>query len=503
MEAANSSSPDISKLIGFAGLDAADNRTLAQSAAQLLPAIEEALGVFYGAVGKEPEVARHFDGPSAMKSASAKQVNHWRSTINDSSGQSFVKNALRVGQVHADIGISPSWHIGGYAIILDAAIRRLLAAQEAPPAKWSRAPQPAGPDLGALTGSFVRAALMDVAIATEAYRAVLAERAAAAEKEKSRADEETRNALEALSEAMTSLSRGDLTSGISKALPARFDDIRDITNMAFSQLCQSVISMGGESRKVRESGDEIRRAMSELSERTVSQAASLEEANAAIQQLNDAVRQTAESAGDAATESAGARTEVDKGSEIVNKTIAAMNNISKSSSEIGEKVTMIDEIAFRTNLLALNASVEAARAGEAGKGFAIVAQEVRALSERCADAAREITALMNQGSEHVASGVALAQDAGTALEGIGRRVEAADELARIIATSAGSQADKLSEITASISGLDEITQRNAAMVDMAGDKIAQLEANIRALEDRLAAFETEASSGAPGMRSVA
>ena len=496
------SSPDMNTMLGFAGLDQAAHSALKDGSSKLLPIIDEALGAFYARVSAEPQVAQFFQDDAAMKSAQAKQVRHWQSITDDGFSESFLQNALNVGRVHARIGLSPVWHISGYAIILGQVVRDLISA-EMPAPKKGRRDEQGSQGLAPMAGAFVRAALMDVAIATEAYRVALAEQALEAEQEKERSDAEIGAILSQLNDAITRLSNGDLTAGISEQVPERFSQIKNTTNSAFSQLCQSFQGMGEANARVAASSDQIGQAMSDLSERTVSQAASLEEANAAIQQLNDAVRQTAESASDAAAESAAARVEADKGRDIVQRTIDAMNNISKSSNEIGEKVSMIDEIAFRTNLLALNASVEAARAGEAGKGFAIVAQEVRALSERCADAAREIKDLMNHGAEHVAGGVALAEDAGTALEEIGRKVEAADELARIISTSASSQADKLSEISASVSGLDDITQNNAAMVDMAGDKIQRLNDNVRALGDQLEAFDTNAAAGGREIRHVA
>lgn len=318
------------------------------------------------------------------------------------------------------------------------------------------------------------------------------------------ADAEVAEMLSLLVRALSDLAQGNLSARVPDKVPARFSDVRETSNNAFEKLLASFIAMQGVNADLQTSSDEINRALGDLSQRTVSQASSLEETNAAIQQLNDAVKDTAQSAREATTESASARSEAQNGQDIVEKTVSAMNDISRSSNAIGEKVSMIDDIAFQTNLLALNASVEAARAGEAGKGFAIVAQEVRALSERCSNAAQEIKDLMAQGTKYVSTGVELAEQAGKALEDIGKKVEATDELARVIATSASNQATNLAEISASVSGLEEITQSNAAMVDIAGNKIEQLNGNVAELGEHLGQFRASgAGERRPEMRSVA
>ena len=144
-----------------------------------------------------------------------------------------------------------------------------------------------------------------------------------------------------------------------------------------------------------------------------------------------------------------------------------MAAIAKSSGEIGQIIGVIDEIAFQTNLLALNAGVEAARAGEAGRGFAVVAQEVRALAQRSAEAAKEIKALIASSSEQVQRGVRLVGDTGQALESIVVKVTQIDALIAEIAKSAQEQAIGLSEVNTAVNQMDQVTQQNSAMVEEA------------------------------------
>ena len=498
----SSKSVDMSGPMNFAKLDSGNENILRNHADLVMPVIEDALDVFYKAVSNEPNVSRLFSGSGAMGAAKGKQMSHWQTIMSGGFGQNFLSNARRVGEVHAEIGITPAWHMAGYALIVEEIVERLSQVALGGDRKTKMPAE----EFGKLCGSLVKAAIMDIAVVTQVYSDSLAAKAAEAEEQRARDTEDQTHLLSCLSTAISSLAEGDLTARIDQPVAERFNGIKTTTNDAIASLMKQVGLMGNANTSVSASSSAIRDAMEELSQRTVSQAASLEETNAALQQLNEAVRETAESAGDAATESTAARSEAENGRNIVRQTIEAMGAISRSSSDISDKVLMIDEIAFQTNLLALNASVEAARAGEAGKGFAIVAQEVRALSERCSNAAQEIKTLMNEGVGYVSEGVSLAEKAGEALEGIARKVESADELSRTIASSASSQANNLSEVSSSVGGLDEITQSNAAMVDMATTKLEQLNQDIASLSASLGTFKTENAGGFAGegaFRSVA
>jgi methyl-accepting chemotaxis protein len=210
---------------------------------------------------------------------------------------------------------------------------------------------------------------------------------------------------------------------------------------------------------------EIRAASDDLARRTESQSVAIEHTVKVMEQVSESVGETAMSAVNVAAFVSEAQTDADQGGWIVNNAIGAMEGIQKSSQEINQIVNMIDGIAFQTNLLALNAGVEAARAGDAGKGFAVVAQEVRALAQRSADAARDIKALIGASSAQVEKGVALVQQSGDSLKTIVGKINSVSDLMAQIASAARAQASGIKDVKASISEMSESTLQNAAMVE--------------------------------------
>jgi methyl-accepting chemotaxis protein len=172
------------------------------------------------------------------------------------------------------------------------------------------------------------------------------------------------------------------------------------------------------------------------------------------------------------------------------KAVAAMGEIEQSAGQINQIIGVIDEIAFQTNLLALNAGVEAARAGDAGRGFAVVAQEVRALAQRSAEAAKEIKTLIANSSEQVQRGVKLVAETGHALKGIVTKMVEIDTLIGEMAKSSQEQAGGLSQVNTAVNQMDQVTQQNAAMVEEATAAASNLRSEALELASLIARFET-------------
>jgi methyl-accepting chemotaxis protein len=286
-----------------------------------------------------------------------------------------------------------------------------------------------------------------------------------AERRRDETDAVQKAVVSSLAEALDHLSDGDLSHRIHRAFPEGYERLRVDYNAAVEKL-SAVIAASLEATNMIHGGSrEITSAADDLARRTEQQAASLEETAAALDQITAKVRQTAETTGRARSVVERAREAASASGDIVDQAVGAMEAIEKSSSRIGQIIVVIDEIAFQTNLLALNAGVEAARAGEAGRGFAVVAQEVRALAQRSADAAKEIKDLIDTSSAEVDHGVQQVGRTGEVLRAIATEVQQIDGLVRDMAASAAEQARGLVEVNGAVAQMDQVTQQNAAMVE--------------------------------------
>ncbi len=271
--------------------------------------------------------------------------------------------------------------------------------------------------------------------------------------------------VSAVGTGLEKLAAGDLTVRLADDFPSEYRKLREDFNAAMTQLQNAMKVIVGNAAGIQSTTDEISQAADDLSRRTEHQAASLEETAAALDEITATVRRSAEGANQAKSAVDRTRAGAETSGRVVEQAVTAMQEIERSSAEIGQITGVIDEIAFQTNLLALNAGVEAARAGDAGKGFAVVAQEVRALAQRSAEAAKEIKALINSSSEQVGQGVKLVGQTGEALRRIVGEVAEINELVTEIAASSHEQSTGLAEVNTAVNQMDQVTQQNAAMVE--------------------------------------
>lgn len=268
-----------------------------------------------------------------------------------------------------------------------------------------------------------------------------------------------------LSAALEQLADGNLTVTIDQTMDPEYEALRQAFNNSASRLAEMIEQVRGSAGSVSTGANEIRAASDDLALRNEQQAASLEETAAAMSQVTDLVKKSAGNAAQAQSSMSETHREASNGGLVVKKAVDAMASIEKSSQEITQIIDVIDGIAFQTNLLALNAGVEAARAGDAGKGFAVVANEVRALAQRSADAARDIKDLINASTQQVGEGVTLVGETGNLLEAIVSRVGTVSDQVNDIADMAATQASSLEQVNASVGDMDRMTQQNAAMVE--------------------------------------
>ncbi|MDR6531241.1 methyl-accepting chemotaxis protein [Caulobacter rhizosphaerae] len=309
--------------------------------------------------------------------------------------------------------------------------------------------------------------------------------------------------MERIAAGLARLSRGDLTVRVVEPFPEGYGQLRTDFNGAMDHLDQAMgqilTAVGGIGR----SSDEITAAADNTARRSEQQAASLEETAAALDEITATVRRASQGANDAARVVGSTREDAERSGEVVRGAVAAMTGIEQSSQQIGQIIGVIDEIAFQTNLLALNAGVEAARAGDAGRGFAVVAQEVRALAQRSAEAAKEIKTLISTSAGQVGQGVKLVGQTGEALEGIVFKVGEIDALVKELAASAGEQATGLNEVNAAVNQMDQGVQQNAAMIEQATAVSHALKTEIGGLVQMMGRFQVtsgHASAGVAPMR---
>ncbi|MBU6266246.1 MAG: HAMP domain-containing protein [Sphingomonadales bacterium] len=311
-------------------------------------------------------------------------------------------------------------------------------------------------------GADQRDEIGDIGRALDAIKTSIAARSRA---EADAAAETQRRVVSALGQGLADLKAGNLTRTITQPFPGDYEKLRTDFNEtvgAMAALLREVTEAAG---SVNNGAGEIADASRDLAGRTQSQAASLEESTAAVRELTSSVKHSATTATDAAQIARAARDSATNGGVVMAEAVDAMSRIVSSSRRMEEIIAVIDGIAFQTNLLALNAGMEAARAGEAGKGFAVVATEVRALAQRSADAARDITALIRESGQDVTKGVDLIGQTQSAL---GKIVTDATDLAgRIgaLADAAASQSSAIIQVETAVGDLDRLTQQNAALVE--------------------------------------
>jgi methyl-accepting chemotaxis protein len=294
--------------------------------------------------------------------------------------------------------------------------------------------------------------------------------------------------LQAAAQASARGAQGDLVSEIKvdghdeaaqllKALGA----MRDSLARMVSNVRTSAESINGASA-------EIASGNADLSSRTESQASALQETASSVEQLTSTVKQNAQNALQAQSLSQGAAEQTRKGHAVVTQVVQTMNAINESSRKIGDITSVINGIAFQTNILALNAAVEAARAGEHGRGFAVVAAEVRTLSQRTTTAAKEIETLIRQASERTEAGTVLVDAAGREMNGVMESVRQVAEIIGAISLASHEQTSGIEQVNGAIADIDRTTQQNAALVEEASAAATSMRDQTRRLTEMVAEF---------------
>ena len=454
--------------------------------------IHAALDSFYDQVRAYPQMRELFASRAQMDGAQARQGDHWRKMATAEFGPDYAADVRRVGQAHVRAGLEPRWYIGGYALVVEHLLRAVLAKRAKGGGLFG------GKGEGEVSDqvvALVKATFLDMDLAISSYLEILQEERERMAAERQAADQRQAAAVAAVGQALARLAAGDLSARVEGELSPEFLSLKADFDQAAAALAGAIKAVERATSGIRSGADDIAHAADDLAQRTEQQAATLEQTAAAVEQLTATVDRTAKSARAVSAQVGEAAADAQRSGAIVTRAAEAMTQIETSSAKVSQILGVIDEIAFQTNLLALNAGVEAARAGDAGRGFAVVAQEVRALAQRSADAAKEIKTLIADSSRQVGEGVDLVAQTNQALRGIVDKVGVIDTLVDEIAASANEQASALGQVNVAVNQLDQVTQRNTAMVQQSTEATHALRAEAADLSNHVGGFRTGPAPG--------
>jgi len=309
--------------------------------------------------------------------------------------------------------------------------------------------------------------------------------------------------MEGATVAVRAIAAGDLNDAAMVDSQDEFSELMQDLQRARQSLITMISAVRQNAEGVATASAEIAQGNQDLSSRTENQASALQETAASMGELGSTVSQNADSARQANQLAQSASTIATKGGDVVAKVVDTMKGINDSSRKISDIISVIDGIAFQTNILALNAAVEAARAGEQGRGFAVVASEVRSLAGRSADAAKEIKLLINASVERVEQGTALVDEAGGTMTEVVTAIRRVTDIMGEISSASGEQSAGVAQVGNAIAQMDQATQQNAALVEEMAAAAASLKNQAQDLVQVVAVFKLDVDHSRPMVRSQA
>jgi len=449
----------------FAGVESADGDILRRHRQTLERHVETALRDLFQRFQTFPDAARHFQSERQVDRLHDLQSSHW-SVLTDARFDGLYAERVKVlSDSESQMGLDPRWRIAGHSVVLETVVTGLI--EEYWPKSILGGGKARRKELTELVSAFLRTAMVDAEIGVSLRFNELRHAHARALGEQRREDRAELDRV--FGEAIRGLSQLDFSQRVSGEMPDAWRDMADTLNGALDEIQSRLASAADRANESDRLVGTLASGANALSARSSEQSANLIETANALGAIVERVRQTLGETRKAQAAAASTQASVALSGNIVGEAMSAMADIEASAEKIGQIIGVIDEIAFQTNLLALNAGIEAARAGDSGRGFAVVAQEVRALAQRSADAAREIKQLVTGTKAQVEAGVEHVHRTQDAIGNIVRQVEDINQAITGIARESAVDADGLNGVSAEIGRAGRMLEAEAAEAERFGN----------------------------------
>jgi methyl-accepting chemotaxis protein len=466
----------------FAGLDTGQCEAIRRHRPMLQAHLKAGLRDLFHRFQSFPDAAGNFSSERQVERLQDLQSSHW-DVLTDARFDSLYAERVKIlSDSESKMGLDPRWHVAGHAVVLEHLLSGIagdLGGRAVLPGAKRRARE-----LAELMAALVRLVMVDVEIAVSLRFNELRvghQRALSEQRASDQAD-----IGHIFGDVIRALSEKDLTARVTAPVPDAYAGLVETLNGALDDIQAEFSALGGRVQTAETAVGVVARDSRELADASAGHARKLLASSRQLADLAEQVRGNASSTRSTERAVASTRAAAEESGHVVGQAITAMADIESSAEKIGQIIGVIDEIAFQTNLLALNAGIEAARAGDSGRGFAVVAQEVRALAQRSADAAREIKTLVTGTKAQVDAGVQMVGRTQEAIGSIVRQVTDINDAISGIAAATDGQAADLRTITDDIGGLSErvaetgsLAGRNGEGADHLHTVIVELGATIR------------------------